>query len=193
MLFILRDAITIFGSFALPPLLAPKLAGIIENQASRLKAAQFALPVAAQFVTTPIHLLGLDMHNSRERLCLLPRWSRIQRDLGSAVPARMLRVILAFGVGGVVNTATRQSLIELVDSKRNRQVFVIRGKLEASVKQRKGSATDCGGEKVADDEVDFKAVPGSLKYRTACVDSCLVTTAFKCRILLYQMPKAVQS
>jgi hypothetical protein len=121
-LFTLRDAVTIFVAFNLPVLVAPKLeqlppevkerfGSILNSESGRFKAAQFLLPVAAQIVTTPIHLLGLDLYNRQKHVSPLSRLTRVLKDMRVAIPARMVRVVPAFGTGGVINAGTRRSLM----------------------------------------------------------------------------------
>lgn len=126
-LFTARDAITIFASFNLPTLLAPRLRNMppavqkrfgkmLETESGRFKTAQFLLPAACQVVTTPIHLLGLDLYNRRNRLGFVSRFGRIFKDCEMAVPARVVRIIPAFGIGGVTNASTRRMLMERVST-----------------------------------------------------------------------------
>lgn len=74
-LFVLRDAVTVYASFTMPVSVAQWLSsaaasanlgaygGVLRSEDVSLKAAQMALPALAQFITTPIHLLGLDHYN----------------------------------------------------------------------------------------------------------------------------------
>ncbi|KAG5946688.1 hypothetical protein E4U59_003235 [Claviceps monticola] len=123
-LFTLRDCLTIFASFNIPPLLGPRLdAGLSEELGRYISGqttAQFLAPAAVQFFSTPLHLLGLDMYNRpagtgagavgvglswRDRLRLVrENW------LVSSL-ARIGRIVPAFGVGGVVNLKVRQGLM----------------------------------------------------------------------------------
>lgn len=76
-----------------------------------------------QFVSTPMHLLGLDLYNRqppgglgwRERLL------RIRRDYIVSSFARMGKIVPAYGVGGVVNVRMRAALMEKLqlDDERN--------------------------------------------------------------------------
>lgn len=124
-LFAIRDAITIFACFNLPTLLAPRLeklppnvrerfGRLLQSETGRFKTAQFLLPAAIQFVTTPIHLLGLDLHNRRGHLSFASRFSRVFGDAAMAVPARMVRIIPAFGIGGVINASMRKALMQKI-------------------------------------------------------------------------------
>ncbi|MCJ1483146.1 hypothetical protein MMC06_003312 [Schaereria dolodes] len=57
-LFALRDSLTIFASFNLPPLLAPviPLGKELEKSISRVSVAQFLAPAGIQLLSTPLHL-----------------------------------------------------------------------------------------------------------------------------------------
>lgn len=117
-LFTVRDCLTIFASFNLPPLLAPRLADAMSAEAqkyvSAASAAQFVTPAAVQLVSTPLHLLGLDLYNRQgvgwrgEQ----GRMARVVRDWAKSAVARMGRIVPAFGVGGVVNMKVRRGLME---------------------------------------------------------------------------------
>ena len=117
---------TIFASFNLPSMLAPKLAelppsvkerfkGIVSTESRRLKTAQFLTPAAMQIVSTPIHLFGLDLYNRQGNVTTGQRLSRVTRDWGVSALARMGRIVPAFGVGGVVNTEVRQQLMQRLE------------------------------------------------------------------------------
>ncbi|KAI9782998.1 MAG: hypothetical protein M1835_003905 [Candelina submexicana] len=114
LLFALRDSMTIFASFNLPPLVAPLLpiSEVAEGNVSKLSVAQFVAPAAAQLVSTPLHLLGLDLYNRpRNGVSGWQRWGKVRRDWGLSTLARMCRIVPAFGVGGVVNMRVRKGLI----------------------------------------------------------------------------------
>ncbi|MCJ1252061.1 hypothetical protein MMC30_009299 [Trapelia coarctata] len=106
-LFAARDSLTVFASFNIPPLLGP----VIGSQ----NVAQFLAPASVQILSTPLHLLGLDLYNRRdgvgEKIGWRDRWGRIRRDWGGAALARMGRVVPAYGVGGVVNGGVRGWLL----------------------------------------------------------------------------------
>ncbi|PHH62647.1 hypothetical protein CDD81_6793 [Ophiocordyceps australis] len=137
-LFTLRDCITIFASFNLPPVLAPRIDDYLHgakdsatkhaNDASKgsaaanervtsssfipsgLVAAQFLAPAAVQFLSTPLHLLGLDLYN-RPSSSPADRASRVRANWLVSSLARICRIVPAFGVGGVVNLKLRQTLM----------------------------------------------------------------------------------
>jgi hypothetical protein len=112
-LFAVRDCLTVFASFNLPPLLAPMLplSHQMQKHCSALSAAQFIAPAAVQLLSTPLHLLGLDLYNRHARLGFGDRFAKVGRDWLKSSLARMARIVPAFGVGGVVNTRVRASLI----------------------------------------------------------------------------------
>ena len=109
-LFAARDSLTVFASFNIPPLLGPVLGSAA--------AAQFLAPASVQIISTPLHLLGLDIYN-RPKLgrgigAAVPwndRWRVIKRDWMAACGARIGRIVPAFGVGGVVNASVRKRLM----------------------------------------------------------------------------------
>jgi hypothetical protein len=73
--------------------------------------AQFVAPAAIQFASTPMHLLGLDIYN-RSGVTLSQRWELVKRAwLGSSL-ARIARIVPAFGVGGIINTHARRTMME---------------------------------------------------------------------------------
>ncbi|UNI13342.1 hypothetical protein JDV02_000094 [Purpureocillium takamizusanense] len=126
-LFTLRDCITIFASFNLPPLLAPhidhRLSSDLRRHVSGLTAAQFLAPAAVQLVSTPLHLLGLDLYNrpSGGTAGHLPppswrdRWAAVRANWLVSAAARVCRIVPAFGVGGVVNTKVRRGFMERLE------------------------------------------------------------------------------
>lgn len=116
-LFCLRDSITIFASFNIPPLIAPSIPDFIASTPSMKAAvAQFSCPALMQFASTPMHLLGLDLFN-RQPVGGLPwtdRLARIRRDYVPSCFARMGKIVPAYGIGGVVNVRMRASLMERI-------------------------------------------------------------------------------
>lgn len=118
LLFAARDSLTVFASFNLPPLVAPYLplamsgAGFdLERYVSRAAAAQFLAPAGIQLVSTPLHLLGLDLYNrSGGGVGWRSRLGKVGRDWVGSSLARMARVVPAFGVGGVVNAGVRRRM-----------------------------------------------------------------------------------
>ncbi|KAF4467677.1 sequence orphan [Fusarium albosuccineum] len=124
-LFAARDAVTIYASFNLPTIIAPKLAeipfasmtpfgSIFQSDDSRLKLAQMLMPAASQLVSTPIHLLGLDIHSRQKPLPIRERLSLVRTYSGFATPLRMIRILPSFGIGSVANTGFRKSMMTQV-------------------------------------------------------------------------------
>ncbi|EEB08669.1 hypothetical protein SJAG_03833 [Schizosaccharomyces japonicus yFS275] len=106
----LRDALTVACSFNLPPLIAPYLPG-------GLVTAQMLTPCAVQFVSTPLHLLSLDIYNRPENLNLTARMLEVRKNLMKSIFARMLRILPAFGIGGVANRGIRTSCLDNLQRK----------------------------------------------------------------------------
>lgn len=117
-LFCLRDSVTIFASFNVPALIAPSIPDFIASTPSMKAAtAQFACPALMQFVSTPMHLLGLDLYNRQPPggLRWTERAARIRRDYISSSFARMGKIVPAYGVGGVVNVRLRSALMQKLE------------------------------------------------------------------------------
>lgn len=85
----------------------------VRRYMSSASAAQFVTPAAVQLVSTPLHLLGLDVYN-RPGVGFGGadgRAARVLRDWGISAMARICRIVPAFGVGGVVNMKVRKGLM----------------------------------------------------------------------------------
>ncbi|KAK0284934.1 hypothetical protein LTR35_000270 [Friedmanniomyces endolithicus] len=117
-LFAARDCLTIFASFNLPPILAPKmpLSESAEKYISRASAAQFLAPAAIQLISTPFHLLGLDLYNRNGGTAFSDRLRKVRVDWLKSSIARMCRIVPAFGLGGVVNNGLRVKLMKGLES-----------------------------------------------------------------------------
>jgi hypothetical protein len=118
-LFCLRDSITIFASFNIPSLIAPRIPdGIAATAGMKSALAQFACPALMQFASTPMHLLGLDLYNRQQAggLGWRERVGRIRRDYVVSCFARMGKIVPAYGVGGVVNVRMRDALMRKISS-----------------------------------------------------------------------------
>ncbi|KAI0482238.1 hypothetical protein GGR56DRAFT_663243 [Xylariaceae sp. FL0804] len=136
-LFALRDCLTIFASFNVPPLLGPaldRLGPVIPGlrgsggggggggMVSGTTVAQFAAPAAVQLLSTPVHLLGLDFYNRPFRgagaaasVSWADRWSLVRREWLVSSAARICRIVPAFGIGGTVNTTVRRTLMRKLE------------------------------------------------------------------------------
>ncbi|KAI1804970.1 hypothetical protein F4811DRAFT_517516 [Daldinia bambusicola] len=116
-LFTLRDCLTIFASFNVPPLLGPYLdervlGASLRSQVCGTTAAQFAAPAAVQLLSTPVHLLGLDMYNRPTLSSWRDRWLQVRKNWAVSAAARICRIVPAFGLGGTVNSKVRRNLME---------------------------------------------------------------------------------
>lgn len=106
--FLFRDAITIFGSINLPPMLSPLLSdSYFASPAMKMAALQLSVPILSQIVATPVHLLALDLYNNPEKKRSASRVARMRRSLVPTTAMRCSRIVPAFGVGLVVNTGLR--------------------------------------------------------------------------------------
>jgi hypothetical protein len=118
LLFALRDSLTIFASFNVPPLLAPHIPReLLPEFMKGVKSqsiAQFVAPAAVQILSTPVHLLGLDLYN-RSDLSLGQRWELVRGAWMPSFVARVCRIVPAFGVGGVVNTSVRDRFMRQLE------------------------------------------------------------------------------
>lgn len=75
------------------------------------QVAEMASPVAAQLVGTPIHLMGIDIHNRRGQFSIKKRLSAVRKHLCFATSLRMARTIPVFGIGITVNAGCRGSML----------------------------------------------------------------------------------
>ncbi|KAL8656436.1 MAG: hypothetical protein Q9210_000229, partial [Variospora velana] len=101
-LFALRDSMTVFASFNVPPVLAPMLSEEVEKVMGRASLAQIVAPAAVQILSTPLHLWGLDLYN-RPGASFGERLRQVGKNWVGSTAARMGRIVPAFGFGGVVN------------------------------------------------------------------------------------------
>ncbi|KAF9874648.1 hypothetical protein CkaCkLH20_07785 [Colletotrichum karsti] len=122
-LFGLRDCLTIFASFNVPPRMGPwlneRMGEEVAKKVSGLTVMQFAAPAMVQLVSTPLHLLGLDVYNRPSAAGAVvtwkDRWQIVAKNWGISTMARICRIIPAYGVGGVVNRKVRLSMMEKLE------------------------------------------------------------------------------
>lgn len=100
LLFTTRDSMTIAASFNFPPYVSNALqAQMGMSQAAADFTAQLVSPCAIQFVSAPLHLVGLDLYNNPGK-SIGERMSFVGKNyLGTAL-ARVGRILPAFGFGG---------------------------------------------------------------------------------------------
>jgi len=102
--FALRDSMTVFASFNLAPIVADAVAGA--EIAGARTMAQLFCPVAMQWLSAPLHLMGLNWYNqptasSSERLQF------IKREYFFTAIARSARILPAFGIAPLLNAPFR--------------------------------------------------------------------------------------
>ncbi|KAH7134365.1 hypothetical protein EDB81DRAFT_96883 [Dactylonectria macrodidyma] len=122
-LFAARDCLTIFASFNVPPILGPyfdsRFSDQIKAHMSGASTAQFMAPAAVQFISTPLHLLGLDLYNRPSShanlITMRERFDIVCRNWTISALARICRIVPAFGIGGVVNLKVRRSLMQKLE------------------------------------------------------------------------------
>lgn len=109
-LFAVRDSLTVGASFNAPKVLAKKLEDGAQVEKSKANTiAQLVCPMAVQFISTPLHLLGLDLYNNKG-VAFGQRAKFVQREYLKSAFARIGRIGPAFGIGGVGNTYFRDHL-----------------------------------------------------------------------------------
>ncbi|KAI2636058.1 hypothetical protein GGS21DRAFT_63341 [Xylaria nigripes] len=118
-LFALRDCFTIFASFNVPPLLGPilseRMSAEMRQRISGQTIAQFSAPAVIQALSTPVHLLGLDMYNrpaASSGASWADRFALVRKNWLISCAARVCRIVPAFGLGGTVNMKVRRNLME---------------------------------------------------------------------------------
>eukprot|EP00123_Amoebidium_parasiticum_P021621 comp70681_c0_seq1/m.48111 comp70681_c0_seq1/g.48111 ORF comp70681_c0_seq1/g.48111 comp70681_c0_seq1/m.48111 type:complete len:288 (-) comp70681_c0_seq1:361-1224(-) len=109
-LFAVRDMATVGASFSLPKTVSLELQQRYAFAKSRADTlAQLTCPMAVQFVSTPLHLLGLDFYNNKG-VSLFNRMAFLKREYVKSTAARICRIGPAFGVGGVGNKFLRDTM-----------------------------------------------------------------------------------
>jgi hypothetical protein len=107
-LFFVRDVLTIGAGFTFPSMMAKYFTdkNIISNPSTADIASQLLVPIMAQTLLTPLHLLALDMYN-RQGVGLFSRAEKVGHLYVEATSLRMMRVLGAYGLAGISNTAIR--------------------------------------------------------------------------------------
>ncbi|KAE8906793.1 hypothetical protein PF005_g2354 [Phytophthora fragariae] len=109
-LFAVRDSMTCGASFNAPKVLAREIEGKgLMDKANASTFAQLVCPAAVQFLSTPLHLLGLDLYNNKGHAAA-QHVNFVRREYFKSVLARVGRIGPAFGIGGVGNAYFRNSL-----------------------------------------------------------------------------------
>jgi hypothetical protein len=108
-IFLFRDAITISGSFTLPPHCAKAIPdSLTHDPHTRTVITQMTVPVLSQLMASPVHLLALDLYNRPNIARMRDRVTFMRQNLPSATVIRCVRIIPAFGFGCVANMELRE-------------------------------------------------------------------------------------
>ena len=114
-LFAVRDSMTCAASFNAPKVLAKHMEDKqLLDTAQAGTFAQLICPAAVQLVSTPLHLLGLDLYNNKSHT-MRQHARLVRREYVKSVLARVGRIGPAFGVGGVGNAYFRNLLHAKLD------------------------------------------------------------------------------
>ncbi|KAK6517189.1 hypothetical protein TWF506_007063 [Arthrobotrys conoides] len=113
-LFCARDCLTILFSFNIPPVLSRVLPDNIGGLSS-LSTAQILAPAGCQFLSTPLHLLGLDLYNRGAKLGMKDRFQAVSANYLKSSLARICRIVPAFGIGGVLNSKCRYHMMRNIE------------------------------------------------------------------------------
>lgn len=110
LLFAVRDGMTITSSFVLKYDVMDtiqKLYGVSHTTADIV--VSFAVPMTMQLFSTPIHIYAIDVY-SRPNETIVSRLSHVRKHFTHVCFGRMLRIVPAFGVGGVINDMLQKTL-----------------------------------------------------------------------------------
>lgn len=109
-----RDAAYMVTAAVLPDYLEEKF----KLSRRQWQIAQLCCPLLAQFVTTPLHLMGLDHFNHYGKK--IPTWERVTRMIRAyrgAVAVRAVRMFCPWSIGLIINRELRDYLNGDVDDK----------------------------------------------------------------------------
>lgn len=105
-LFAMRDGITIASSFVYKHSAATWLMREYPQAMSQRTAeiiASFLVPMTAQLFSTPLHILALDFCSRPRDIALASRVHQIVVNYRTVCAGRLMRIVPAFGVGGILN------------------------------------------------------------------------------------------
>lgn len=111
-----RDIITLCATFGTPDLLASHLLERGVNPIFANIMPQIAVPCAVQLVTTPMHLLAINLYN-RPKSTIKDRFKFLRSEYLDNTAVKSLRVFIAFGIGGLANKRLRDYGYSLLDGK----------------------------------------------------------------------------
>lgn len=105
-LFALRDGITISSSFVykhdVADYLQEKAPSIFKSKNTAELFSSFVVPMLAQLISSPLHILALDTC-ARSDASFIDHLRQISLSYRSVCVGRLMRIIPAFGIGGVLN------------------------------------------------------------------------------------------
>ncbi|GAB5033752.1 Hypothetical protein NocV09_01500670 [Nannochloropsis oceanica] len=108
-LFALRDGLTVTSTFVLKNTVRDHLVEDYNLRSSTADLmASFAVPMLAQIPSSPLHILSMDLY-LRKEATWGSRVAEIARGYRNVVTGRVMRIIPAFGVGGVVNDMVKEA------------------------------------------------------------------------------------
>lgn len=120
-MFATRDSLTIMASFTWPKIIGKAIDERFSlGEQTSNNIAQITAPCMVQFLSTPLHLYGLDRYNrTAPNITLSDRFGRIRQEYFKTALARIARILPAFGIGGIVNKYIRMSGKEYLHSNYN--------------------------------------------------------------------------
>lgn len=109
-----RDILTLCATFGFPDLVAASLGRHGIDPAAAKALSQISIPCTVQLVTTPLHLLGINLYNCPEA-SIRDRFKFLRSEYVNNTVVKALRVFFAFGIGGIANTRLRNYGYSLVE------------------------------------------------------------------------------
>jgi len=110
-----RDCLSMFVFFTLPPIVAKMVQEQTGNENLSKYSAQFFVPLIFQYVLTPIHRLGYDLYNnpgnSPQNVARF-----LKTDYFTSAHLRMVRCIPPWSIGVIMNQELRAKLGNMVSN-----------------------------------------------------------------------------
>ncbi|KAF4916376.1 putative membrane protein [Colletotrichum viniferum] len=106
--FLVRDAVTIFGSFTLPTWVSAGIPdSVTASPHAKATITQLTVPVMSQLVASPVHLIALDYYERQGKMPFSNRVAKTKEHVPSTIVMRCIRIIPAFSIGCVANLEFR--------------------------------------------------------------------------------------
>ncbi|DAZ95756.1 TPA: hypothetical protein N0F65_006404, partial [Lagenidium giganteum] len=140
-LFAVRDSLTVASCFHAPAIVAKHLEKLGVSDQTGLSVAQITTPVCVQLLSTPLHLLGLDLYNHRQS-DWTTRLNFIRREYAKSSLMRVARVGPAFGIGGIGNNACRAHLRASSDEESSESFDVSQSDVDSDLSSSSSSDDD---------------------------------------------------